>query len=203
MILTSYYSGMRLGEILNLKRDQVFLSERMIFLTDADTKESQPKPVPIHRDLVPVLDKVLQVRTPEHDHVFLLTDWRGVRPVTKNTAELAMRRIYSVLNPEPRWRFQDLPHTFKANCARSGIEDRISERILGHSDGYLTVNRRQGEISEGELIQAIDKLRVDNGEARIDKRPVALKCKKTVVLKSVSYLLAGNEKAEYSSFRIY
>jgi integrase len=196
IILTSYYSGMRLGEILGLKRDQVFLDKRMIFLTGMDTKEAKPKAVPIHHDLVPLLERLLPVRSPEHDHVFLLNDRRGLRPVTKYCVELAMRRIYKVLNPDPRWRFHDLRHTFKANCARSGVEDRISERILGHSDGYLAVNRRYGEISEGELIQAIDKLKVDNGETRIDKRPVALKPKTPIVLKPVSYLLAKTKKRD-------
>jgi len=38
----------------------------------------------------------------------------------------------------------------------------MSERIMGHSDksgnldGHLSVSRRYGEISEEELIQAID-----------------------------------------------
>jgi integrase len=196
IILTSCFSGMRLGEILGLKRDQVFLGKRMIFLTDMDTKEAKPKPVPIHHDLVPLLERLLQIRSSEHDHVFLLNDRRGLRPVTKDCVELAMRRIYNVLNPDPRWRFHDLRHTFKANCARSGIEDRISERILGHSDGYLAVNRRYGEISEEELIQAIDKLTIDNGETRIDKRPVALKPKTPIVLKPVSYLLAKKKKRD-------
>ncbi|HTY25604.1 MAG TPA: hypothetical protein VMC85_20920, partial [Desulfomonilaceae bacterium] len=67
--------------------------------------------------------------------------------------------------------------------------DRIAERILGHADkggyldGDLPVNRRYGEISDEELVRAIDKLTFDHGDSRINGRPV--------VLKPVSYLLAG------------
>ena len=60
--------------------------------------------------------------------------------------------------------------TFKSNCSRSGIPDKMSERIMGHSDkngnldGHFSVSRRHGEISEEELIQARDQSSADNGE---------------------------------------
>jgi len=42
IILSSYYSGMKLGAILELKRSMVFLSKRMIFLAATDPKEKRP-----------------------------------------------------------------------------------------------------------------------------------------------------------------
>ena len=47
-----------------------------------------------------------------------------------------------------------------AHC--SSVPERISERIMEHSDksgnlyGHLSVSKRYGEISEEELIHAID-----------------------------------------------
>jgi len=38
--LTSYYTGMRLGEVLGLKRYQVHLHRRMMFLTPVDCMSS-------------------------------------------------------------------------------------------------------------------------------------------------------------------
>lgn len=150
VILTSYYSGMRLGAILELNCSMVFLSKRVIFLAATDPKEKRPKKVPIYRDLLPVLEQALQVRSMEHDDVFHLVDRRGTRPIQKDCVKLAMGRISSALNPNPRWRFYDFRHTFKSNCSRSGIPDRMSERIMGHSDksgnldGHLSVSRRYG-----------------------------------------------------------
>jgi len=52
---------------------------------------------------------------------------------------------------------------------------------MGHSDsdrfldGDLAVNRRYGEISDEELIAAIDRLTFDHGDSRINGRPVVLK----------------------------
>src|SRR5208283_2542890 len=131
IILTSYYSGMRLGAILELKRSMVFLSKRMIFLSATDPKENRPKKIPIHRDLLPVLEQALQVRPMEPDNVFLLVDRRGTRPIPKDCVELAMGRISSALNPDPPWRFYNFRHTFKSNCSCSGIPYRMSERDNG------------------------------------------------------------------------
>ncbi len=182
IIWTSYYTGMRLGETLGLKRHQVQLHKRMLYLTptDMNIKEGKPKRVPIHRNLAPILERVLKVKALGNDNVFQLTDRRDARPVTKNTVGLAIRRIVSVLNPDPRFSFRDLRHTFRANCSRSGISDRIAERILGHADadgnldGELKVSQRYGEISDKELIDAIDKFTVDHGDSMIDGKPVYL-----------------------------
>jgi len=175
---------MRLGEIIYLKRHHVFLNKRMIFFGLEDIgaiKERQPKRIPIHHELMPILERALSVTSLEYEEVFLLTDGRGTRPITKSCVELAMRRLNDALNPSPRVNFHDLRHTFRANCSRSDVPDRIAERILGHADksgyldGGLPVNRRYGEISDKELIRAIEKLTFDHGDSRINGRPVVLK----------------------------
>jgi len=92
-----------------------------------------------------------------------------------------MRRLNNALNPSPRVNFHDLRHAFWTNCSRSYIPDRLAERILGHSDksgyldGDLLVNRRYGDISDDELVRAIDKLTFDHGDSRINGRPLGLK----------------------------
>ncbi len=114
------------------------------------------------------------------DNVFLLSDRSGTCPVTKNTVELAMRRIVKVLNPNPRFSFNDLRHTFKANCRRSGIPEVISERICGHADadgyldGKLPVSQRYGGMSDEEFIDAIDNLTISHGYSEINSKPVSL-----------------------------
>jgi hypothetical protein len=55
-------------------------------------------------------------------------------------------------------------------------------------DGDLPVSQRYGEISDDELLQAIDKLTFSHGDSRINGRPV--------VLKSVSWVLAEGRFSE-------
>lgn len=176
IIWTGYLTGMRLSEILGLKRGQVHLQKRMMYLTtfEMEIKNNEHKRIPIHRDLDPILREALRVRALGTDNVFLISDAKGTRPVTKDTVELAMKRIKKVLSPEPSFSFHDTRHTFRANCSRSGVSDRIAERILGHADKVLAVSERYGEISDQEFIDAIDQLTVDHGISIIDGKPVTL-----------------------------
>jgi len=68
---TAYYTGMRRGEVLGLTRNSVRLDRRLILLGAEETKERQRKRVPIHRDIVPVLEKALKVQAIGTDRVFL------------------------------------------------------------------------------------------------------------------------------------
>jgi integrase len=163
IFMTAYYTGMRRGEILGLTRSQVNLSRRMILLGPQDTKEGHWKRVPIHRDLVPVLQEVLRVQSLRSDHVFLVNDQPPNKHSLKNPWLKAVRRMK--LDPRPR--FHDLRHTWKTNATRSGMDPEIREAIMGHWHRGRNVNERYGRISEEELVQAIDSLIVDHGETEI------------------------------------
>jgi hypothetical protein len=69
---------MRRGEVVGLTRKMVNLRKRMIYLGPDDVKEGQWKRVPIHVDLVPILEEVMKVQAIGKDHVFLHND----EPVT-------------------------------------------------------------------------------------------------------------------------
>ena len=108
-ILRGYHPGMRLSEMRKLNPKQVFLDRRTIFLPDPKKiKERKAKRIPIHRDLHPILERILQMNPAECEHAFMICDEDGTRPVTKNTVESAFRRMFKVLRPEPRFSFHDL-----------------------------------------------------------------------------------------------
>jgi integrase len=108
LILTAYYTGMRLGEILYLKRHHVFLNQRMIFFGLEDIwaiKERQPKRIPIHRELMPILKRAFSVTSLEHQEVFLLSDGRGARPITKNSCGTGYEKFQHRLEPQSSGKF--------------------------------------------------------------------------------------------------
>ena len=57
---------------LNLTWRQVNLATRIMTLRPEDTKEGRGKRVPIHRNLVPILESCAKVRVLGVDRVFLL-----------------------------------------------------------------------------------------------------------------------------------
>ena len=79
IIWTAYFSGMRRGEMLGLTRRQVNLSTRLIHLEPTETKEGRRKRVPIHRELVPILEEAMRTPLLGSDKVFVVQDAQGIR----------------------------------------------------------------------------------------------------------------------------
>ncbi len=168
IVWTAFYTGMRRGEILGLKRSGVNLSRRIITLAPDETKEGHWKRVPIHLELVPILEGVMRLSVLGCDDVFLVRDRKGVHPIPFETARNPWPRACEKLNLKKPWpRFHDLRHTWKTNARRSGMDPEIREAILGHSTKERSVTERYGRISDKELVNAIDSMTFDHGETEI------------------------------------
>jgi integrase len=168
IVLTAYYTGMRKNEIFGLTRKNVDLADRIIHLGPEDTKEGDWKRVPIHRDLIPVLREAMKIASLESDRVFLIRDRNGVRAPSVHSAKNPWRRACKKLGLiDPRPRFHDLRHTWRANARRSKVDWVIAERIMGHSVKKLSVNETYGDISDEEFREAIDSMTFDNGVTRV------------------------------------
>ncbi len=161
---TAYYTGMRRGEVVGLTRKRVNLRKRMIFLGPEDVKEGQWKRVPIHVDLVPILEDVMKVQAIGTDHIFL----HNGKPVThRDQLRWCWDRKSAKAGLDPHPRFHDLRHTWKTNARRSGMHPEIQESILGHNTKTRSVTERYGRIGDQELLQAIDLMTFDHGETEI------------------------------------
>lgn len=162
-VQTAYYTGMRRGEIAGLRHDQVRLKNRIILIGPQDTKERQWKRVPIHKDLVAILDEVMKVRSIGSDKVFL----KDGHPFTRGNGRRPWEDAVGKVGLDPAPHFHDLRHTWKANARRSGIDPEIRESIMGHWFKEKSVTERYGRISDEELVRAIDQMTCDHGKTEI------------------------------------
>jgi integrase len=160
---TAYYTGMRKGEIRNLSRRRTNLSRRIIFIGPEDTKEGHWKRVPIHSELVPVLEDALKLCSIGCNHVFL----RDGAPLTKGNGRRPWEDAVEALGLDPAPHFHDLRHTWKTNARRSGMDPEIRESILGHWFKEKSVTERYGRISDQELTAAVDRMTFDHGDTEI------------------------------------
>lgn len=159
MLWIAYLTGMRQGEIYKLRWRHINLNTRIITFHATETKEGQPKRVPIHRDLMPLLDRIGKVRSLSDDRLFQIS--------TQSLRMPWVRALDKLQWQDPRPRFHDVRHTWKTNARRSGVDSEIREAILGHSDKKLDVSERYGFIDDYELVNAIDKFSYDNGSTQI------------------------------------
>lgn len=166
-IWIAFYTGMRRGEILALTRKHVNLSKRIISLRPEETKEGKPKRVPVHRDLVPILEECLRVPYLKSDRVILTQDNMGIREPSENTIEKMWPRACTAIGLDPIPRSNDLRHTWRTNARRSGVDYQVAESIMGHWHRAKSVNDRYGRISDAELLRAIDMVTFSHGETEI------------------------------------
>ncbi len=130
----------------------------------SNTKEGHWKRVPIHCDLLPVLEEVMRASRLVTDKVFLLQDKKGLRPPSVETFNNCWPRAREALGLKKPWpHFHDLRNTWRANARRSGVDPGVAR----HWSRGRRVSDRYGRIGDEELIQNNDRMTVDHGETEI------------------------------------
>jgi len=143
ILATGYYTGMREGEILKLTWDKIDLKERLIRLEASDTKDREPRAIPICDELLEALKAV--PRNIQDSHVFL---YRG-KPIRDLRASLK-KACRDAGIPYGRFVrdgfvFHDLRHTFNTYMRKAGVPESVIMEITGHAtramfDRYNTVD---------------------------------------------------------------
>jgi integrase len=108
---------------------------------------------------MPIFERLGKVRSLSDDRIFLTSGQSLRLPWVRALDKLQWE--------EPRPRFHDLRHAWKANARRSGIDSEIRKMILGHANRKLDVSERYGFIDDYELVAVIDKFTYDNGLTKI------------------------------------
>jgi integrase len=149
-----FYSGMRRGEILGLTWDKVNLEKRVIELEAQDTKDREPRTMPISQELFQILKSVPMAL---HDnHVFL---YKG-KPVQSIKTGL-IRACRDARSGYGRFAkggfiFHDLRHCFNTNMRRAGVAESVIMSITGHST--RTMFARYNTIDVEDAQNAVDQL---------------------------------------------
>lgn len=126
MVITALNTGMRSGEIRNLKWINVNLENRTILVTQ--TKTDQNRTIPINDFLLETLERINKLG----EYVWGHEDGHPFGSVKKSFATLLRRS--GIKN----FRFHDLRHTAASYMSMGGIQENIIAEILGHSKRTMT-----------------------------------------------------------------
>lgn len=151
ILQVAYYTGMRIGEVLNLNWDRVNIGHGFIRLRAEDTKNGEPRVVPLTlipdgRAFFAALSKVRRLGT---GRVFL---YRG-RP---------MKRVHHAFYGACRragiedLHIHDLRHCAATNLRRAGVNTVTAMKIVGHKSEKM--HRRYNSVDEHDLTTAAGKL---------------------------------------------
>lgn len=119
-------TGMRLGEILNLRWDNIDLQNRRISVIHTKTDENRD--IPMNEFLFEILTKIRK----KTQYLFLNRQGKPIKSI-KTAFRNVLRR--SGIND---FRFHDLRHTFSSYLAMEGIDENTRSELLGHKKSSMT-----------------------------------------------------------------
>ncbi len=120
-------TGMRLGEILKLKWDQVDMDKKIIHVLF--TKNNRDRDIPMNDFLFNIVEEL----SDENTYLFHNPDTGRHVTTIKKSFKSALKRAEI-----KEFRFHDLRHTFSSYLAMGGIEENTRAELLGHSKGTMT-----------------------------------------------------------------
>ncbi len=160
--MTAYLTGMRRGEILALRWENVDLLNRQVRLNPGETKNGEGRTIPLGNELLEALKSQLHLRNtcfPECPLVFF-------------------RTIQTKENPAPRWLpvgdfrkswddaceksglkkliFHDLRRSAVRNFLRAGVQESVAMKLSGHRT--RSILDRYDIVSETDLKDAVRRL---------------------------------------------
>ena len=129
-VLILLYTGMRVGEMLNLKKYDV--NQRLQYLKITRSKTiSGIRTIPIHSRIFPFI--ITRMSSPGE---FLISDCHG-KPYSYSSYCVLWKKIMTLIHAE-KHTTHDCRHTVATLLDNYGANETAKKRILGHSGGDVT-----------------------------------------------------------------
>ena len=169
LILTLLRTGMRIGELLNTRVQDLNLKEHCIEIFEAQ-KNRVGRVVYLSKDAQAALKKWLKLKDSQTNYLFY---GHRDRPLCYEAARAVFKRILdkAQLSHEP-YSLHCLRHTFASEMLNGGMSLQSLQELLGHSDiemtrryARLTDNTRREEYYKA--MQIIERGEI-NGHYRLD-----------------------------------
>lgn len=148
VLTMGYYTGMRLGEVLGLRWENVSLLDAQVRLDPGTTKNDEPRVIPLPGELLEML-RIQRQKCPDSECVFT-RDGKPMGSFRKAWASACKRAGLEGLL------FHDLRRTGVRNLVRAGVPERVAMAISGHRT--RAIFDRYNIVSDRDLRDAATKL---------------------------------------------
>jgi site-specific recombinase XerD len=157
IFITAFYTGMRLGEILNLKWGSIDLITNTILVSNDGiftTKSKKERMIPINEKLI----SMLKSRLPNPNTVFSNYVFKNPKGFKLNESWVSnnFKRAVRKANLDDRIHFHTLRHSFASNLVQKGVSLYVVKELLGHED--ITTTQIYSHLSKNNLIEAVNLL---------------------------------------------
>ncbi|WP_237604241.1 tyrosine-type recombinase/integrase [Aequorivita vitellina] len=150
---TIYGAGLRVGELIRLRVNDIRSADGYIFVKDAKGKKDR------HTVLSPLLLQLLRVYFKEYRPSYWLFEGKEGGQYTAQSVQRIYRRAVKGTNSNPWSTPHTLRHSFATHLMRRGVNIRYIQSALGHSSTKTTeVYTRVLGISNKTLKSPLDTL---------------------------------------------
>lgn len=138
------YTGMRCGELLNLRKKDIKLKSKYLIVTESKTLAGRNRIIPIHNRILPIIESLVST---SNDRLF---------PFTYAQFSKKFKRLMKLINAKHST--HDCRHTVASLLDSSGANPNAVRAILGHKNGDITT-RVYTHKSISDLRKAINLLK--------------------------------------------
>ena len=149
LVLILLYTGMRIGELLNMEKSNIFLEERYM-IGGSKTKAGKNRIIPLHKRIVPLIEK----RMNESDSKWLFINRIGAKLKYNSFTQYHWEPIIKLVGNDHTP--HDTRHAFISEMSRLNVNQLVLKRIVGHSNASVTEHYTHLDLAE--LLEAVDKL---------------------------------------------
>lgn len=155
---TAFYTGMRLGELINLKWSNIDFKNHIINIINDNnfkTKNKKDRVVPINPKLFNILkDKIPKIHLLSNNDIVFRSS-KGV----KFNADLVCKRFKEsvrLVGLNDKIHFHTLRHSFASNLVQKGVSLYVVKELLGHED--ISTTQIYSHLNKENLFKAIQLL---------------------------------------------
>lgn len=153
IFLMMIYSGVRIGELRDLKKEDVHLEERYFYIRKSKTAAGIRN--------IPIADKTLRFfkywmnRYDECE--YLIANRKGQHMIDRNFRNGYWNPLLEEMGLNPDHHPHDTRHTCVSLLTRAGVDERIIKKIVGHSGRGVT-QQVYTHVEIPQLLDAINKI---------------------------------------------
>ncbi len=150
VLITLFYTGARISEILEIKLQNIFLNDRY-FIGGKKTESGTDRIIPIHKKLIPIFKKQLKLCKENNlEYLFAANN----QNITSDNYKYYFYKIIKLLDIENN--IHSVRHTFISKMKSLEVNDSKLKRIIGHKTNDIT-DSIYTHYSADDLIKLIDK----------------------------------------------
>jgi integrase len=151
MVLVALNTGMRRGELFNLKWTDINFVGRILTVSGRTAKSGKTRHIPLNDETFAVLQKWYEQRK---DSELVFPSYDGQRMDSISTSWARLMKDAKIQN----FRFHDCRHDFASKLVMAGVDLNTVRELLGHSDIKMTL--RYAHLAPQKLAAAVAKLGV-------------------------------------------